>query len=229
MSRPGLFSTALIVFKKDLQIEWRTRARLTALLFFAVATLLLFSFALGADAPSLRKGAPGFLWLALFFSSVLSLGESFRNESDNQAIDALRLAPVSARAIFIGKALGSTLLCWILAVALVPMSVALFDVGIAEGVPKLVLALLLGCMAISAPGTVYGAIAANARARDVLLPLLMFPVLIPALIGAVYATTLILGGDPQAKSGTWLLFLFLFNLVYWAVGFLVFPKVIEDD
>jgi len=229
VKRPGLIATALIVFRKDLAIEWRTRARLTALLFFAVATLLLFSFALGADAPTLRKSAAGFLWLAIFFSSVLSLSESFRNETDNQAIDALRLAPVNPRAIFIGKALGSTLLCWLLALALVPMSVALFDVGAKEGVAKLVLVLLLGSLAISAPGTVYGAIAANARARDVLLPLLMFPVLIPALIGAVVATSLIIGGDPQQKAGDWLFFLFLFNLVYWAVGFLVFPKVIEDD
>ncbi len=229
MNRPGLLHTTLLVFKKDLQIEWRTRARLNALLFFAVATLLLFSFALGADVGSMRRGAAGFLWLALFFSSVLSLSESFRLETENFAIEALRLAPVDARAIFLGKALGSTLLCWILSIALVPMSIALFDVKIEEGIPVLVVALLLGSMAISAPGTVYGAIAANARARDVLLPLLMFPVLIPALIAAVMATSLIVTGDPMRKLGDWLLFLLAFNVVYWAVGFLVFPKVIEDD
>lgn len=229
MNPPGLLKTTWIVFKKDMQIEWRTRARLNALLFFAVATLLLFYFAIGGDPGTMRKSAGGFLWLALFFSSVLSLSESFRLETENFALEALRLAPTSPRAVFLGKAAANSLLSWVLALALVPLTVAFFDVSIKEGVPRLVLALALGSTAIAAPGTVYSAIATNARARDVLLPLLMFPVLIPSLIASVSSTTLILGGDPMNQMGDWLLFLFLFNLVYWPVCFLVFPKVIEDD
>ncbi len=229
MSRPGLLQTVVFVLGKDLQIEWRTRARLNALLFFAVATLLLFSFALGSEVHTMRQSAPGFLWLAIFFSSVLSLSESFRIETENLALDSMRLVPTDPRAIFLGKALGSTLLCWLLAMALVPLTIALFDVHPEGGVGALAGAILLGSLAISAPGTVYGAIASNARARDVLLPLLMFPVLIPALIGSVKATSLIIEGDPMNQLGSWVLFLIVFNVVYWAVGFLVFPRVIEDD
>ena len=229
MSAPGILRGTWVVLKKDITLEWRSRARLNALLFFAVATLLLFSFALGANAASMRQGAPGYLWLAIFFSSVLSLGESFRVEAENMSLDALRLAPVDARSIFLGKALGSTLLCWLLSIALVPLTIGLFDVHPQQGLLKFFGVLLLGSMAISAPGTVYGAIASNARARDVLLPLLLFPVLIPSLIGAVKSTELVLTGDPMGEMGDWIVFLFAFNLAYWAVGFAVFPRVIEDD
>ena len=98
----GLVATMWAVIRKDLLIEWRTRARINALIFFAVATLLIFSFALGPDVTLLRKNAGGYLWLAILFASVLSLSESMRIEVENNALDGLRLAPANARAIFLG-------------------------------------------------------------------------------------------------------------------------------
>ncbi len=218
-----------MVIQKDLQIEWRTRARLNALVFFALATLLMFSFALGPDTVILRRNAGGYLWLGILFASVLSLGESFRVETENLALDGLRLAPTDARAIFLGKAIGNTFMLWILAIVITPVTVALYDVTIKEGLVKLFGVLLLGCFGISAPGTIYSAIASNARARDVLLPLLLFPVLIPSLLSSVKATGLILEGDPMNQLGSWLGLLVAFNLVYWGLGFALFPRVIEDD
>lgn len=221
--------TIWMVIQKDLQIEWRTRARLNGLVFFALATLLMFSFALGPDTAILRRNAGGYLWLGVLFASVLSLGESFRIETENNCLDGLRLAPVDARAIFLGKALGNTLMLWILSIVITPVTVALYDVSVKEGVLKLFGVLLLGCFGISAPGTIYGAIASNARARDVLLPLLLFPVLIPSLLASVKATGLILEGDPMGQLGSWLGLLGAFNLLYWGLGFALFPRVIEDD
>lgn len=221
--------TIWMVIQKDLQIEWRTRARLNGLVFFALATLLMFSFALGPDTAILRRNAGGYLWLGILFASVLSLGESFRIETENHCLDGLRLAPVDARAIFLGKALGNTFMLWILALVITPVTVALYDVSVKEGVLKLFGVLLLGCFGISAPGTIYGAIASNARARDVLLPLLLFPVLIPSLLASVKATGLILEGDPMGQLGSWLGLLGAFNLLYWGLGFALFPRVIEDD
>ncbi|RJS16404.1 transcriptional regulator [Corallococcus sp. H22C18031201] len=214
--------------RKDLLIEWRTRARLNALVFFAMATLLLFSFALGPDTRLLERNAGGYLWLAILFASVLSLGESFRVEAENACLDGVRLAPSDARAIFLSKALGNTALLVALGVLLIPVMVALFGVKIVLGLGDLGLTLVLGCLALSAPGTVYSAIASNARARDVLLPLLLFPLIVPSLLAAAKATTLVLQGDPMHQLGSWFGLLSGFNLIYWGLGFLLFPKVIED-
>ncbi|AFE08283.1 heme exporter protein CcmB [Corallococcus coralloides DSM 2259] len=226
--RPGLLATTLVLLRKDLLIEWRTRARLNALVFFAMATLLLFSFALGPDTKLLERNAGGYLWLAILFASVLSLGESFRVETENACLDGVRLAPADARAIFLSKALGNALLLLALAVVLVPVMVALYGVRIVTGVGDLAGILVLGSLALSAPGTVYAAISSNARARDVLLPLLLFPLVIPALLSAAKGTTLVLQGDPMQQLGSWQGLLLGFNLIYWGVGFVLFPRVIED-
>jgi heme exporter protein B len=228
-ARPiSLLKTVGVLLAKDLLIEWRTRARLNALIFFALATLLLFSFAVGPDTKVLARNAGGYLWLALLFASVLSLGESFRVEQENLTLDGLRLAPADARAIFLSKAVGNTLLLTGLGILLVPVMVALYSVNVTMGVRPLATTLLLGCMAISAPGTVYSAIASNARARDVLLPLLLFPLIIPALLASAKATSLVLQGDPMNQLGSWFGLLFGFNLIYWGLGFVLFPRVIED-
>lgn len=227
--RISLLAAAWLVLKKDWQIEWRTRARLTSILFFSLATLLLFSLGMGPDITTLRPHAPAYLWLGLFFASVLALGESFRVESENQAMTGLVLTPVEPRAIFVGKVAGNTSLLFALSLVLLPVTVALYDVDLTRAPLTLVLVLLLGCVGISAPGTVYSAIAANARARDVMLPLLMFPVLMPLLLAAVGATKAILLPDPQEQLGSWLKLLIAFDLIYLSIGFLLFPKVVEED
>ncbi|MCI0570580.1 MAG: heme exporter protein CcmB [Myxococcaceae bacterium] len=228
MRRRGLLSTAWVLLRKDLLLEWRTRARLNALLVFALSTLLLFSFAVGPDTRLLERNAGGYLWLALLFASVLSLGESFRVEAENECLDGLRLAPADPRALFLAKAAGNTLLLVGLGTVLFPIMVALYSAKLAMGMGDFLLVLTLGCMSLSAPGTVYSAIANHARARDVLLPLLLFPLVVPALLAATKATSLVLQGDPMNQLGSWLGLLAGFNLMYWGLGFLLFPRVVED-
>jgi heme exporter protein B len=228
MASVGMLGSTLIIIRKDLLIEWRTRARLNALVFFALATLLMFSFAV-SDPLVLKKNASGYLWLAILFASVLSLSESFRIETENHALDGVRLAPVDARSVFLGKAIGNTVMLWLLALVITPVTIALYDVTVKMGLLKMAAVLFLGCAGISAPGTIYAAIASNARARDVLLPLLLFPVLIPALLSSVKATGLVIEGDPQMQLESWLRLLTMFNILYWGLGFALFPRVIEDD
>lgn len=225
---PGLLRTTWVLVRKDLLLEWRTRARANAVIFFALSTLLLFSFALGPDTTFLRRAAGGTLWLALLLSSVLALGESFRVEQENAALDGLRLAPADARALFLAKALANTLLLVLVGAVILPVLAALASVGVTLGLGRLALVLALGCLAISAPGTVYAAIASQARSRDVLLPLLLFPLLIPAVVAAAKATSLVFEGDPMLQLGSWVGLLAGFNLVYWSLGFALFPRVVED-
>jgi len=225
---PGLLAATLVVLRKDLLIEWRTRARLNALLFFAISTLLLFSFALGAKSAVLKAHAGGYFWLAIIFASILSLSESFRIEGENAALEGLKLAAIDARAVFIGKALGNTVLLWGLGIILAPLSIAVFDLNVMLGLWRLVGIIGIGSMAISAAGTFYSAIASNARARDVLLPILLFPVLVPVIISSVGATSLIFEGDPMGQMSSWVGMLGVLNVIYWALGLVLFPRITED-
>src|SRR5262249_53779838 len=192
-----------VLLGKDLLVEWRSRSRINALVFFALATLLLFSFALGPDTALLRRNAGGYLWLALLLSSVLALGESFRVERENATLEGLRLIPVDSRGIFLSKGLANAGLLIGLGVLLGPVLVALFDVHLVLPSPRLCGLIVLGGLAIAAPGTLSGAIASHARARDVLLPLLLFPILIPALVAAAKGTALIFEGDPMEQLHSW--------------------------
>ncbi|MGO9831309.1 MAG: heme exporter protein CcmB [Myxococcaceae bacterium] len=225
---PGLLGATWVLVRKDLLLEWRTRARANALVFFALATLLLFSFALGPDTTILRRAAGGTLWLAILLASVLALGESFRVEQENAALDGLRLAPADARALFLAKSLANALLLMLLGAVILPVLAALAGVTLVEGPAAMAAILVLGSLAIAGPGTLYAAIASQARARDVLLPLLLFPLLIPALVAAAKATSLVFEGDPMLQFQSWLGLLAGFDLVYWSLGFVLFPRVLED-
>ncbi len=217
-----------MLVRKDLLLEWRTRARANALVFFALATLLLFSFALGPDTTILRRAAGGTLWLAILLASVLALGESFRVEQENAALDGLRLAPADARALFLAKSLANALLLMLLGTVILPVLAALAGVTLVQGPGPMAGVLVLGALAIAGPGTLYAAISSQARARDVLLPLLLFPLLIPALVAAAKATSLVFEGDPMLQFQSWLGLLAGFDLVYWSLGFVLFPRVLED-
>jgi len=227
-SRPGVLRSTLAVIRKDLRLEWRGRARATATIFFAVLTLLLFSFAMGPHHQLLIRAAPGFLWLAIFLASVMSLSESMRLESENEALEGLRLLPVRPLAIFLGKAVVNAVFLSGLSLVLVPVAIAVYGVSLPLGLWALMKILVVGCLGICAPGTLYAAIAIQARARDVLLPLLLFPVLIPVLLGAVKATSLVMQGDPMEQLSGWTTLLFCFSLVYWVLCSVLFNRVIED-
>jgi heme exporter protein B len=224
MIRPA----TLVILRRDLLQEWRGRARLGATFAFGVTTLLLFSFGAGPDPDLLRTHAAGYLWLAIMLTSTLSLAESFRTEMQNQALDGVLLLPTDARAVYYGKMVANLVVLCGLGVAMLPFVVALYDVVPALGFARLVGVLGLGCLGIAAPGTLYAALAARARGRDVLLPLLLFPLVVPALLAAVSATGLVIAGDPMDQLGGWTRLLAAFDAVYAALCGALFARVVED-
>ena len=227
-TRPGVLKTAWGIIKKDLLLEWRGRARINATVFFAILTLLLFSFAMGPNHKLLVQTAPGFLWLAIFLSSIMSLSESMRLESENDALEGLRLLAVWPVSIFWGKAVVNALFLIALSMILVPVGMAIYGVELQLSIGCLISIFVIGCLGISAPGTLYSAITIQARARDVLLPLLLFPILIPVLLAAVKSTSLVIQGDPMDQLSGWLTLLAGFTAVYWAICSLLFHRVVED-
>lgn len=226
---PGFVQQLLTLAARDLALEWKSRTRVNATVFFSVLTLLLFSFAAGPSHATLAQNAPGYLWLSILLSSVLALSESMRLELENDALEGLRLVPVSPRALFLAKALVNSLYLTALGFLLVPIAVALYGAPLTLGFAPLAGALVLGALGISAPGTLYGAIAAQARAKDVMLPLLLFPILVPSLLASVKATALAMHGDPMGEYGAWIGLLAAFDVLYWALCALLFGRVIEES
>jgi heme exporter protein B len=220
-------SQLLAALRKEALLQWHGRAQLLAVYVFGAAALLLFSFAVGPDYDLLRAIAPGFLWLGLLLSSTLSLAESFQAEMEQRALEGLLLLPASPRALYYAKALSNFAQLWLLGAGLVPLMVVLYDAPLPRPFALLVV-IALGAAGLSAPGTLYAAMTFQARSRQTLLPLLLFPLVVPVLIAAVKATSLLLLGDPMQQLRAWVWLLVCFDAIHWSVCGLLFDRVVED-
>jgi heme exporter protein B len=215
------------LLRKELLLQWRTRAEIVAVFVFGAITLLLFSFAVGPSTVALRAFAAGFLWIGLLLASTLSLAESFQREVENRALEGLLLLSVSPSAIYYAKAAANWLLIAFTGVALLPEMIVLYDVSMpAPG--KLLAVVVAGSAALAAPGTLYAAMTAQVRSRSTLMPLLVFPLVVPVLLAAVKATALALGADIMREWGIWIGVLLLFNAIHWPLGGLLFGHVVEE-
>lgn len=217
----------LAAVRKDVLVQWRSRTRGLAVFVFGATILLLFSFAVGPNAGALHQHATGFLWLAVLLSSTLTLAETFQFEMEHRALEGLMLLPVSCAALYYAKALVNWLQLSTLGLSLLPFMVVLYDVSLPR-VPALVGIILLGAAGLSAPGTLYAALTAQAKARHTLLPLLLFPLVVPVLLASVRASALLIGGDPMGQAVSWATLLASFNLIYWSLCGLLFERVVED-
>lgn len=213
--------------RKELLLQWRTRAQVAAVVAFGAVSLLLFSFGIGPNAAALRTFSSGFLWLGLLLASTLTLAESFQSETQHDALEGLLLLPADPRGLFYGKAVANWLQLLMVGVILVPVMIVLYDAGTTE-VLRLVAVLILGCAGLAAPGTLYAAMTARLKAKQMLLPLLFFPLIVPALLASVKATSLAILGDPMQQSRSWMLLLMAFNLIYWPLCGLFYGRVVEE-
>jgi heme exporter protein B len=217
----------MAAFRKDMLLQWRGRAQVAAIFVFGATSLLLFSFAIGPSAEALRLYAAGFLWLGLLLSSTLTLAESFQNEMDDRALEGLLLLPAEARSLYYGKALANWAQLVLVGVALVPLMVVLYDAGTLR-LGALFGVIALGSAGLSAPGTLYAAMTSQARASQTLLPLLLFPLVVPVLLASVKATGLVILGDPMGQLRAWTMLLGTFDLIYWSLCGVLFSRVVED-
>lgn len=215
------------MLRKELLLHWRGRGQFAATAAFGVMTLLLFSFAVGPAAQVLRQYAAGFLWLSILLASTLSLGESFRVENEHRALEGTLLLPVREASFFYAKAVAMALHLALLGWLLVPFMVVLYDAG-TSGVGMLLLTVFLGAAGIAAPGTLHAAVAGSTRDRHVLLPLLLFPLLVPLLLSSVKLTSLVILGDPMGQAGDWMMLLILFDVIYWALCGVLIGRVLEE-
>src|SRR2546430_11854302 len=186
-----------------------------------------FSFAIGPNAAALRTFSAGFLWLALLLSSTLTLAESFHAEMENRALEGLLLIPQSPITIYYGKAIANWIQLTVIGTFLIPVMVVLYDAGTTR-IASLLLVIILGSAGLSAPGTLYAGMTAQIRGRQTLLPLLLFPLIVPALLASVKATSLVILGDPMGEARSWILLLLAFDAIYWSLCGLLFGRVIDE-
>jgi heme exporter protein B len=218
---------ATIVLTKELRMEFRARELLSTTVVFALVIVVLFSFAFDPTAGESRRYGPGLLWIAFLFAGSLMLNPSFAREQSNQTLDALRMAPVSPFAILLGKMLANLIFMAIAEAILVPVFAVLYNISIEGIVGRLALVLVLGTLGLVITGTVFSAVAAHARMRELLLPLLLLPILAPLLVAAVEATASLFAEQP-ALDRAWLAFLGGFDIVFLTASWLLCDSLLEE-
>jgi heme exporter protein B len=212
---------------KDVLVERRSKETLNALLFFSLALLFIFQFALGPDRDRLTAVLPGLLWLGFILSGVLGLGRAFLVEHQNDCWEALLLTPGDKSAIYLGKLISSLVLMLVVEALVLALFVLFFNVDLAPVLPGLALVIGLGTLGIAAVGTLFAAMTATVRARELLFPVLLLPVLVPVLLGTVKATEALLLREPLVEVAHWLKLLVAADVVYLAIGLLTFDVILE--
>ena len=218
---------AFIVLWKDALVERRTKEALNALVFFALALVFIFQFALGPDRERLIGLLPGLLWLGFVLSGLLALGRSFLIERENDCWEGLVLAPGDKSAIYLGKLAGNLALMFTVEVLLLALFAIFFNLDLTGALPALLIVVVLGTVGLATLGTLFAAMTADLRARELLFPVLLLPLEVPVLLGTVKATEAVLSGAGLAAAARWLGLLGAADVIFLVVGFLTFEFVIE--
>ena len=221
--------TAWLIVRKDVAIEARSWEVVTTTLFFATATVLIFAFAFVKEGQAAEDAASGILWIAIAFSGTLALGRTFERERYSETLRALLLAPAPRPALYLGKLLGMVALLGFTEVLLVPMIAFMFQAALFSR-PVLLVALLAGgTVSFTAVGTLFAAMLVRARSRDVLLPILLYPITIPVIIAGVRGTAALLAATPDEATATmWIGILAAFDVVFVTLALWTFEPLMTE-
>ena len=223
----SFFWHTLAHLRKDLQLEWRSRDAVTSMLFFALLVVVVFSFAFDPTAAMSRQIAGGVIWIVILFAATTTVNQSWTREQRNHVLDAHRMAPSSAAALFLGKALANFIFVTAVEVVLAPLFTVFYNLRpIGQGW-LLLLVMPLGNWALVANGTFFAALSLRTRSRETMLPLVLFPISMPALLAMVQGTTNILAGDNEPDF--WIKLLTGYDIVFTTVCLLLFEIVLNAE
>jgi heme exporter protein B len=227
MNSIHLFLKAMgAIIRKDLAAEWRSRELFSAMLVFALLVILIFNFALELDARARASVTSGVLWVTFAFAGTLGLNRSMAIEKDRGCLDGLLLAPVDRAVIYFGKAIGNLVFMLIVELIVLPIYSVLYNINLFH--PGLLMVVLLGSIGYVAVGTLLSAMAVQTRTRDILLPILLFPLVIPVLIAAVKASGGFLQGFSISEVQNWINLLIVYDVIFIAISFMIFDYVVEE-
>ena len=218
----------LALLRKDLQIEFRTKETLAALLLLGLLTLLVLSFAFDPTSELRAEAAPGALWVAVIFAGVLGLNRSFLAERENDCLQGLLLCPVDRGTIYLAKTLSNFLFMMTAQLVIVPIFIFFFNLPASWAFAGVALSLVLGVFGFAAVGTLFAAIAVRTRAREVMLPLLLLPLVVPLFIAGVKVTAHALAGKALGEVAPWLNLMVGFDVILLVVAWLVFEYAVEE-
>jgi heme exporter protein B len=224
--RGNFFKAIFAIAWKDLSAELRSRDLLSAMLVFAMLVILIFNFALKLDAKTRMTATSGILWVTFTFAGTLGLNRSMAIEKDRGCLDGLLLAPVDRSSIYFGKLISNLVFMFIVEAIVLPIYSLLYNVNLFNG--GLLLVILLGSVGYIAIGTLLAAMAVQTRTRDVMLPILLFPVVIPVVVAAVEASGGFLQGLPFNELSYWINLLLVYDVIFIAIAFMVFDYVVEE-
>ena len=217
---------ALAIYAKDIRLEARTKETISAVLAFAIIIAFIFGFAFDPSPTIVAVVGPGIVWVAYVFTGILGMNRTFALERDRGTLDGLLLAPVSRESVYAGKLVSTATLMLIVEAALFPVFLVLFDLNLFN--VWFVLVALAATIGFATVGTLFSAIAAHTRAREVLLPLLFLPIVLPVIIGAVSGTDAAIAGDGWDGVGKWLQFIVAFDAVFLVLSSWAFDFVLEE-
>ncbi len=220
--------TVWAVLWKDVIAEIRTREAFISMLVFSMLVIVMFNFAFEPGTEAMREMAPGILWVAFIFAGVLGLNKSFVSEKENDCIQGLLLSPADRSAIYLGKMLSNVVFMGVVEAISLPAFAVFFNIRISPVLPQLILVVFLATVGFASVGTLFSAMSVNTRARDVMLPVLMFPVVVPVLIAAVKTTGKILALRPAAEYASWMKMLVAFDVIFIVFSVLTFEYVLEE-
>jgi heme exporter protein B len=219
------FRQIMALIRKDIQVELRTREATTAMLVFAVMAIVLFNFALRLRVDSMKPLVPGILWVILVFAGTLGLGHSMSSEQINQCIDGLLLTPCDRSVIFVGKAVTNVLFTLVISIVVTPIMAILFDESLLQ--PGVFLAVVAGVVGYAGAGTLIATMAASTRAREIFLPILLFPLAVPLVVASVIVTAGFLDRQPWNDFAPWFGVVVAFAVIFWTAGVLLFDFIVE--
>ena len=219
-------SKVLAILWKDILSELRTKEIAASVLFFAILVIVVFSFAFDPEDDTIGLVAPGVLWIAFTFAGVLGLNRMFAVEKEKGCLEGLMLCPVDRDIIYWGKMAGSFIFMIAVEIIVTPIFLVLFDLPLF--MPELALIAVLATIGFVSVGTLFSALAINTRAKDILLPILFFPIVVPVIISAVKASEIAFDGKPFSDMLSWLGIMVAFDVVFLVVSALVFGFVIEE-
>ncbi|MBA3231739.1 MAG: heme exporter protein CcmB [Acidobacteria bacterium] len=221
--------TVWLIVRKDFLIEARSREVLYTTLFFAVSCVLVFAFGFVREGRPLEDAASGILWIAIAFSGTLALGRAFERERQSETLRALLIAPIDRPALYVGKLVGVLLLLFVVELIIVPLVALMFQAPLFDHALLMMGLLVAGTIGFAAVGTLFAAMLVRARSRDVLLPVLLYPITIPVIIAGVRGTAALLEGDPNiAVARMWLSMLFFFDVVFVTLALWTFEPVMTE-
>jgi len=216
------------ILVKDLRLEWRHRETLASMCVFGILVVFLFNFAFEPAREETLRLLPGLLWIAFAFSGVLGFNRSFAAERENACLEGLRLAPIDLGALYLGKVLANLLFLGIAEAVVVFAASLWYNFSFLPALPWFVLITFFATLGYVAVGTIFATIAANTRLREVMLPVLQFPVAVPVFIAGVEATTGALKGDPAASYASWIKLAAGYSVIFLALSYLLFEYVLEE-